>query len=137
MWAKCCVCCFCCVLGYHDVVFQKVQNLSFQKSIWSMGLFPAVKKLYHFEIPMGYCYSPLDGSIICPYPDSIPKSLLDGQNHFLNFLNVFLDYFACSTSKTFFAFLVHFFGQNRRKEIGSFYWYFYLQTTSQPVLSIT
>ena len=28
-----------------------------------MGLFPAVKKLYHFEIPMGYCYSPLDGLI--------------------------------------------------------------------------
>ena len=52
---KCCFCCFCCVLGYHDVVFQKVQNLSLQKSTWSMGLFPSVKKLHHFEIPMGYC----------------------------------------------------------------------------------
>ena len=41
--------------GYHDVVFQKVQSQGFQKSIWSMGLFPAVKKLHHFEIPMGYC----------------------------------------------------------------------------------
>ena len=40
-----------------------IQSQSFQKSIWSMGLFPAFKKLYHFEIPMGYCYSPLDGSI--------------------------------------------------------------------------
>ena len=58
-------CCFCCLLGYHDVVFQKVQNLSFQKSIWSMGLFPAVKKLYHFEIPIWYSYSPLDESIMC------------------------------------------------------------------------
>ena len=36
----------------------------FLKSIWSMGLFQAVKKLYHFEIPIGYCYSPLDGNIM-------------------------------------------------------------------------
>ena len=32
-----------------------------------MGLFPAVKKLYHFEIPIGYCYSPLDGGIMCAW----------------------------------------------------------------------
>ena len=30
-----------------------------------MGLFSVVKKLDHFEIPRGYCYSPLDGGIIC------------------------------------------------------------------------
>ena len=32
-----------------------------------MGLFQAVKKLYHFEIPIGYCYSPLDGGIISTF----------------------------------------------------------------------
>ena len=39
--------------------FWKVQILGFQKSIWSLGLFPAKKKLFPFEIPTYHCYSPL------------------------------------------------------------------------------
>ena len=58
-----------------------------------MGLFPAVKKLYHFEIPMGYCYSPFNESIMCvcelywdyTYPRKESASSYDVRNIFYDF----------------------------------------------------
>merc|ERR1712015_410050 len=71
------------VLGLKNAYFGKVLRLLLLLRFWVprccflkssksglsekymvYGLFLAVKKLYHFEIPLGYCYSPLDGGII-------------------------------------------------------------------------
>ena len=46
---KCCFCCFCCFFGYHDVVFHKVQNLSFLwnkkscKYLYQIKSYPCLK----------------------------------------------------------------------------------------------